>query len=103
MLDMKFHDLITDRVSFVYVPMKFLNVVVKNFIKSFYAKELCLLLKPYLELLSLHSYVLSVLFRLSLVEYFCTQGSLTLVAGEAHEQICFGSCCMTVVTCDDDK
>ena len=46
---MKFHDLITDRVSFVYVPMKFLNVVVKNFIKSFYAKELWLLLKPYLE------------------------------------------------------
>ena len=57
-------------------------------IESFYAKEICLLLKPYLESLSLYSWVLSVLFRLSLVEYFCTQGSLTLVAGEPHEQIC---------------
>ena len=70
-LDTKFHDLDSDRVSFVYEPA---------FLRSF-----------------------KFLFRLSLVEYFCTHGSLTLVAGEAHEQICFGSCCMSVVQCDDDK
>ena len=65
-------------------------------IESFYVKELCLLLKPYLEPLacSPESYLL--LFWLSLVEYFYTQGSLTLVAGESHEQVCFGPCCMTV-------
>ena len=43
------------------------------------------------------------LFRLSLVEYFCTQGSLTLVAGETHAQVYLGPCCMTVVQIDDDK
>ena len=47
------------------------------------------------------SYLL--LLRLSLVEYFYTQGSLTLVAGEPHEQVCFGPCCMTVVRSNDDK
>ena len=34
---------------------------------------------------------------------FCTQGSLTLVADEPHEQVCLGPCCMTVVQVDDDK
>ena len=47
--------------------------------------------------------LISFLFRLGLVEYFCTQGSLILVAGEAHEQVCFGPSCMTVVQIDDDK
>ena len=38
-LDMKFHDLYADHVSFVYNLMKFL-MLTKNFVKSFYAKEL---------------------------------------------------------------
>ena len=42
-------------------------------------------------------------FALSLIEYICTQGSLTLLAGEPHEQVYFGPCCMTVVRSDDDK
>ena len=71
------HDLITDHGRFICGTYKVLHVKVKNFVKSFYAKELWLLLKPYLESLSLHSLVFSVLFRLSLIEYFCTQGSLT--------------------------
>ena len=72
-------------------------------LESFYAKELCLLLKPYLESQAsiFESYIF--LLWLSLVEYFCTQGSLTLVVGKPHEQICFGSCYMTVVRSDDEK
>ena len=34
MLDMKCHDLISDRVSFVYDLMEFLNVDIKNFVKK---------------------------------------------------------------------
>ena len=83
---MKFHDLNTDRVSFVYDLMKFfLNVNIKNFVTELLCKRTLIFLTPYLESLSLHSYVISILFRLSLIEYFCTQGSLTLIAGEPHE------------------
>ena len=39
MLDMKFHDLITDRVSFVYDLMKYLNVVINNFVKELLCKR----------------------------------------------------------------
>ena len=72
-------------------------------LESFYAKELCLLLKPYLDSLACIPESYQFLLRLSLAEYFCTQGSLTLVAGEPHEQVCFGLCCMTVVQINDDK
>ena len=41
--------------------------------------------------------------RVSLVEYFCTQGLLTLVAGESHAQACFGPCCMSVFEVIDDE
>ena len=41
--------------------------------------------------------------RVSLVEYFCTQGLLTLVAGESHAQACFGPCCMSVFEVNDDE
>jgi hypothetical protein len=41
--------------------------------------------------------------RVSLVEYFCTQGLLTLVAGESHPQACFGPCCMSVFEVNDDE
>ena len=56
-------------------------------LESFYAKELCLLLKPYLKPLACIPESYQFLLRLSLAEYFCTQGSLTLVAGEPHEQV----------------
>ena len=39
MLDMKFHDLITDRVSFVYDLYKVLNVDIKNFIKNAFMQK----------------------------------------------------------------
>ena len=71
-------------------------------IESFYAKKLCLLLKPYLEHLAYIPESYQFLLQLSLAEYFCTQGLLTLVVGEPHEQVCFGPCCMTVVQIDDD-
>ena len=38
-LDMKFHDLNSEHVSFVYDLYEVLNVDIKNFVKSFYAKE----------------------------------------------------------------
>ena len=38
-LDMKFHDLITDHVIFVYDLMKFLNVDIKNFVKKLLRKR----------------------------------------------------------------
>ena len=71
------------------ILMKVLMLKERILLESFYAKELCLLLKPYLEFLAciLESY--QFLLRLSLAEYFCTQGSLTLVAGEPHEQVRF--------------
>ena len=36
---MEFHDLNTDRVSFVYDLMKFLNVDIKNFVKELLCKR----------------------------------------------------------------
>ena len=42
-------------------------------------------------------------FWQSLVEYLCTQGLLTLVAGESHAQACFGPCCMSVFEVNDDE
>ena len=44
-LDMKFHDLITDRVSFVYDLMKFLNVDIKNFVKMLLRKRTLIIAK----------------------------------------------------------
>ena len=41
--------------------------------------------------------------QVSLVEYFCTQGLLTLVAGESHAHACFGPRCMSVFEVDDDE
>ena len=41
--------------------------------------------------------------RVSLVEYFCTQGLLTLVAGESHAQAWFGPCYMSLFEVDDDE
>ena len=40
--------------------------------------------------------------QVSLVEYFCTQGLLTLVAGESHAQAYFGPYCMSVFEVNDD-
>ena len=51
----------------------------------------------------LHPLDLRFFRRVSLVEYFCTQGLLTLVAGESHAQACFGPCCMSVFEVDDDE
>ena len=42
---MKFHDLITDRVSFVYDLMKFLNVNIKNFVKELLRKRTLIIAK----------------------------------------------------------
>ena len=95
--DMKFMISLRIMADSYVVLIKFYMLKKRILLKNFYAKELWLLPKPYLESQSLHSWVLSVLIRLSLVEYFCTQGSLTLVTGEAHEQVCFGPCCMTIV------
>ena len=36
---MKFHELNTDHVSFVYDLMKFLNVDIKNFVKELFRKR----------------------------------------------------------------
>ena len=40
LLDMKFHDLITDHVSFVYDLLKTNMLIKRILLKSFYAKEL---------------------------------------------------------------
>ena len=48
------HDLITDHGRFIYGIYEELNVE-RVFLKSFYAKEPCLMLKSYLESLSMHS------------------------------------------------
>ena len=45
MLDMKFHDLNTDHVSFVYDFMKFLNVDIKNFVKELLRKRTLIIAK----------------------------------------------------------
>ena len=39
MLDTKFHDLITDRVSFVYDLYEVLNVDIKNFVKNAFTQK----------------------------------------------------------------
>ena len=44
-LVMKFHDLNTDRVSFVYDFMKFLNVDIKNFVKELLRKRTLIIAK----------------------------------------------------------
>ena len=38
-LDMKFHDLNTDRVSFVYDLYEVLNVDIKNFVKNVFTQK----------------------------------------------------------------
>ena len=40
--------------------------------------------------------------RISLVEYSRTQGLLTPIADEGSESVCVASCCMTVVSVDED-
>ena len=81
-----------------------INVDIKNFGKKLLRKRTLIIVKaiPWIPWAYIPEFY-QFLFRLSLVEYFCTQGSLTLVAGEPHEQVCFGPCCMTVVQVDDDK
>ena len=66
-----------------------LKVDVNNFIKKLLRKRTLIIAKA-IPWIPEHAFLSSIsfYFRLSLVEYFCTQGSLTLVAGEAHEQIC---------------
>ena len=39
MLDTKFHDLITDRVSFVYDLYEVLNVDINNFVKNAFTQK----------------------------------------------------------------
>ena len=101
---MKFHDLNADHVCFVYDLYEVLNVDIKNFVKELLCKRTLIIAKaiPWIPEPAFLSSI-SCYFRLSLVEYFYIQGLLTLVAGELHEQVCFGPCCMTVVLCDDDK
>ena len=45
MLDTKFHDLNTDRVSFVYDLYEVLNVDIKNFIKELLRKRTLVIVK----------------------------------------------------------
>ena len=45
MLDMKFHDLITDHVSFVYDLFKDKNVDIKNFVKELLRKRTLIIAK----------------------------------------------------------
>ena len=101
---MKSHDLNTDHVSFIYDLDEELNVEINNLVRKllrkrtlFIAKAIPLIPKACIPESS------QFLLRLSLVEYLCTQGSLTLVAGESYEQVYFGPCCMTVVHIEDDK
>ena len=42
---MKFYDLNTDRVSFVYDLMKFLNIDIKNFVKELLRKRTLIIAK----------------------------------------------------------
>ena len=65
---------------------------------SFYAKGLLNLAKPYLVHLKPTSLsFLHFSYQVSLAKYFGTRGLLNSVAGEGHEQVCFGACCMTMV------
>ena len=61
------------------------------------------MLHPYLDPTTASLRPSPLLHRVSLVEYFCTQGLLTLVAGESHAQACFGPCCMSVFEVNDDE
>ena len=45
MLDMKFHDLITDRVSFVYDLFEDKDVDIKNFVKKLLRKRTLIIVK----------------------------------------------------------
>ena len=45
MLDMKFHDLITDHVSFVYDLFEDKNVDIKNFVKELLGKKTFIIAK----------------------------------------------------------
>ena len=60
-----------------------LNVEIKNFVKELLRKGTLIIAKaiPWIPESAFLSSI-SFYFRLSLVEYFCTHGSLTLVAGE---------------------
>ena len=68
--------------------LKYLGVKLENRIKNrkLLAKNFWILLHPYLD--PTHASLRPSPFfrRVSLVEYFCTQGLLTLVAGESHAQ-----------------
>ena len=68
-----------------------------------YAKPL-ILVKPHLESYDLHIVCPPNIFicRVRLVEYSRTQGLLTPVADEGSEPVCVASCCMTVVSVDED-
>ena len=87
------------------IELKYLGVKLKTRIKNskLLAKNFWIFLHPYLAPTPA-SLRPSLLFRrVSLVEYFCTQGLLTLDAGESHAQACFGPCCMSVFEVDDDE
>ena len=93
-----------DHGRFICGTYKVLYVEIKNFVKELLRKRTLIIAKaiPWIPEPAFLSSI-SCYFRLSLVEYFYIQGLLTLVAGELHEQVCFGPCCMTVVQCDEDK
>ena len=84
--------------------LKYLGVKLETRIKNskLLAKNFSILLHPYLDPTPA-SLRPSPFGRVSLVEYFCTQGLLTLVAGESHAHACFGPCCMAVFEVDDDE
>ena len=54
-LVMKFHDLNTDHVSFVYNLFDDKNIDIKNLVRELLRKKTLIIAKPYLESLSLHS------------------------------------------------
>ena len=79
------------------------NLKIGSRIVSFWQRtfESCYILTLPQTPASLKSY--TPLRQVSLVEYLCTQGLLTLVAGESHAQACFGPCCMSVFEVNDDE
>ena len=87
------------------IELKYLVVKLETRIKNskLLAKNFWIFLHPYLDptpasLRPSPFFVGSVLLSI-----FCTQGLLTLVAGESHAHACFGPCCMSVFEVDDDE
>ena len=87
------------------IELKYLVVKVETRIKNskLLAKNFLIFLHPYLDPTPASLRPSPFFVGSVLLSTLCTQGLLTLVAGESHVRACFGPCCMSVYEVDDDE